>query len=100
LVFIFLAGFHCVVSGVPILTFMVSFRNLDILVVVKDREGRIFDSIDTVPVDWKISDTSLGSLAQPKGVLSQVLLPCLSVIFSSRMRYPVPVLVLGLCYSR
>jgi hypothetical protein len=28
--------------------------------------------MDTVPMNWKISDTSLGSLAQPKGVLSQV----------------------------
>ncbi len=51
---------------------MLLYRDLDILVVVKDSQGRIFESMDTVPVDWTLSDTSLASLAQPKGVLSQV----------------------------
>ena len=47
-------------------------RNLDILVWVKDSQGRTFDSLDTVAVDWRVSDTSLGTLAQPSGVLAQV----------------------------
>ena len=50
----------------------VSYRDLDIQVTVKDSQGRIFDSIDTLPVDWKLSDNSLAALAQPKGVLSKV----------------------------
>lgn len=48
------------------------FRNLDILVSVKDSQGRTFDSMETVHVEWSLSDSSLASLAQPKGVLSQV----------------------------
>jgi hypothetical protein len=42
------------------------------LVTVKDSQGRTFDSIETLQVDWTLSDSGLASLAQPKGTLSQV----------------------------
>ncbi len=52
--------------------YLLNYRNLDILVTVKDSQGRTFDSIETLQVDWTLSDSGLASLAQPKGTLSQV----------------------------
>jgi hypothetical protein len=60
------------VESVFLLLFKLNFRNLDILVTVKDSQGRTFDSIETLQVDWTLSDSGLASLAQPKGTLSQV----------------------------
>ncbi len=49
---------------------------------VKDSQGRTFDSIETLQVDWTLSDSGLASLAQPKGTLSQVLVPSLRTVYS------------------
>jgi hypothetical protein len=57
--------------------YLLNFRNLDIMVTVKDSQGRTFDSIETLQVDWTLSDSGLASLAQPKGTLSQVPVPSL-----------------------
>jgi hypothetical protein len=62
--------------------YLLNFRNLDILVTVKDSQGRTFDSIETLQVDWTLSDSGLASLAQPKGTLSQVPVP---TIFKNRL---------------
>jgi hypothetical protein len=59
-------------SAFLLLYTVLNFRNLDILVTVKDSQGRTFDSIETLQVDWTLSDSGLASLAQPKGTLSQV----------------------------
>ena len=47
-----------------------SYLPLILGVTIKDSAGRVFDSADTMAVDWNLSDPSLADLAIPTGVLS------------------------------
>ena len=42
------------------------FRNLDIGVTLKDAAGRVFDGIESVAIDWVLSDGVLAKLAKSR----------------------------------
>ena len=46
-----------------------AYRNLDIGVTIKDGQGRIFDGVESVTLDWKLSDNGLAKLGSSSGVL-------------------------------
>ena len=36
---------------------------------IKDAAGRVFDGVESVALDWRLSDGQLGSLSSPTGTL-------------------------------
>jgi len=47
-----------------------AYLDLQIFVTVKDAANRVIDSVSSVPVDWTVSNPSLGSVSSPDRLLS------------------------------
>ncbi|XP_069681338.1 nuclear pore membrane glycoprotein 210 isoform X2 [Periplaneta americana] len=50
-----------------------NYKELELLVVVKDEHGRVFDNVTSLYFDWKLSHSTLGTLVEKGSVISKAI---------------------------